>query len=118
MPVDKSIIGRKGEPVTMHVERGKIREFARAIKDPALRAKLTPDYRIGCKRILLSSTYYPALAQPNVDVVASGLSRVVMWSTRLRSSWVEMICDAGSSTSLPGRQSPIVQSTFFGACTS
>jgi cation diffusion facilitator CzcD-associated flavoprotein CzcO len=50
--------------------------MARAIKDPALRARLTPDYRIGCKRILLSSTYYPALAQPNVDVVASGLSEV------------------------------------------
>src|SRR5262249_32677266 len=33
MPADKSCIGRKGEPVTMHVERGKIREFARAIKD-------------------------------------------------------------------------------------
>ena len=33
MPVDKSYIGRMGEPVTMHVERGKIREFARAIKD-------------------------------------------------------------------------------------
>jgi acyl dehydratase len=33
MPADKSFIGRKGEPVTMHVERGKIREFARAIKD-------------------------------------------------------------------------------------
>ena len=33
MPVDKSFIGTKGEPVTMHVERGKIREFARAIKD-------------------------------------------------------------------------------------
>jgi cation diffusion facilitator CzcD-associated flavoprotein CzcO len=52
------------------------RNMARAIKDPALRAKLTPDYRIGCKRILLSSSYYPALAQPNVDVVASGLSEV------------------------------------------
>ncbi|MBB6435465.1 flavin-containing monooxygenase [Streptomyces candidus] len=50
--------------------------MARAIKDPALRAKLTPSYRIGCKRILLSSTYYPALAQENVDVVASGLSEV------------------------------------------
>ncbi|MDG4862061.1 NAD(P)/FAD-dependent oxidoreductase [Streptomyces sp. T-3] len=48
----------------------------RAIKDPELRAKLTPDYRIGCKRILLSNTYYPALAQPNVDVVASGLSEI------------------------------------------
>ncbi|MFD7341377.1 flavin-containing monooxygenase [Streptomyces violascens] len=50
--------------------------MARSIKDPALRAKLTPDYRIGCKRILLSSAYYPALAEPNVDVVASGLAEV------------------------------------------
>ncbi|MGW3492575.1 flavin-containing monooxygenase [Streptomyces sp. NPDC001020] len=50
--------------------------MARAIKDPVLRAKLTPDYRIGCKRILLSNTYYPALARPNVDVVASGLAEV------------------------------------------
>ncbi|MEU9381108.1 NAD(P)/FAD-dependent oxidoreductase [Streptomyces sp. NPDC048279] len=48
------------------------RNMARAVKDPALRARLTPDYRIGCKRILLSSTYYPALTRPNVDVVASG----------------------------------------------
>ncbi|KPC84109.1 flavin-containing monooxygenase [Streptomyces sp. NRRL S-4] len=52
------------------------RNMARAIKDPALRAKLTPSYRIGCKRILLSNAYYPALAQPNVDVVESGLSEV------------------------------------------
>ena len=33
MPVDKSYIGKTGEPVVMHVERGKIREFAKAIKD-------------------------------------------------------------------------------------
>ena len=33
MPIDRSWIGRTGEPVVMHVERGKIREFARAIKD-------------------------------------------------------------------------------------
>ncbi|MEU1853474.1 NAD(P)/FAD-dependent oxidoreductase [Streptomyces sp. NPDC019990] len=52
------------------------RHMARSVKDPALRAKLTPDYRIGCKRILLSSDYYPALARPNVDVVASGLTEV------------------------------------------
>ncbi|MFE7273924.1 flavin-containing monooxygenase [Streptomyces sp. NPDC057623] len=52
------------------------RNMARSIKDPALRARLTPDYRIGCKRILLSSAYYPALAQPNVDVVTGGLSEV------------------------------------------
>ncbi|MFF8846725.1 flavin-containing monooxygenase [Streptomyces sp. NPDC015127] len=58
------------------VERLAKANMAKAIKDPALRAKLTPSYRIGCKRILLSSTYYPALAQPNVDVVASGLAEV------------------------------------------
>lgn len=58
------------------VERLAKANIARAVKDPALRATLTPSYRIGCKRILLSSTYYPALAQPNVDVVASGLAEV------------------------------------------
>ncbi|MCH5673941.1 flavin-containing monooxygenase [Streptomyces gilvus] len=58
------------------VEQLARRNMGRAIKDPALRAKLTPDYRIGCKRILLSSEYYPALARPNVDVVASGLAEI------------------------------------------
>ncbi|MEW1654532.1 MULTISPECIES: NAD(P)/FAD-dependent oxidoreductase [unclassified Streptomyces] len=48
----------------------------KAIKDPALRARLTPDYRIGCKRILLSNTWYPALARPTVDVVTSGLREI------------------------------------------
>ncbi|MEU0885326.1 NAD(P)/FAD-dependent oxidoreductase [Lentzea sp. NPDC005914] len=41
----------------------------RTIKDPALRAALTPDFVLGCKRLLMSNTYYPALAQPNVSVV-------------------------------------------------
>ena len=39
------------------------------ITDPELRAKLVPDYRIGCKRLLLSDDYYPALRQPNVALV-------------------------------------------------
>ncbi|MPY49183.1 flavin-containing monooxygenase [Streptomyces acidicola] len=58
------------------IERMAERNMARAVKDPALRAKLTPDYRIGCKRILLSNTYYPALTRPNVDVVASSLAEI------------------------------------------
>ncbi|MEU6538200.1 NAD(P)/FAD-dependent oxidoreductase [Streptomyces sp. NPDC047000] len=58
------------------VERLALRNMTRAVKDPALRARLTPDYRIGCKRILLSNAYYPALVQPHVDVVASGLAQV------------------------------------------
>ncbi|WP_330175320.1 NAD(P)/FAD-dependent oxidoreductase [Streptomyces sp. NBC_01498] len=58
------------------VERVARAHMERAVKDPALRARLTPSYRIGCKRILLSSTYYPALTRPNVDLVASGLAEV------------------------------------------
>jgi cation diffusion facilitator CzcD-associated flavoprotein CzcO len=67
--------------------------MAKAIKDPALRAKLTPSYRIGCKRILLSSTYYPALAQDNVNVVAAGLSEV-RGSTLVASDGTETEADA------------------------
>ncbi|WP_333768084.1 flavin-containing monooxygenase [Streptomyces sp. IBSBF 2435] len=48
----------------------------RSVKDPALRARLTPDYTIGCKRILLSNTYYPALAEPNTEVVTAALAEV------------------------------------------
>ena len=41
-----------------------------------MRAKLTPHYAMGCKRILLSNDYYPALAQPNVEVVTDSIASV------------------------------------------
>lgn len=46
------------------------------IKDPTLRAKLTPDYPVGCKRILFANNYYPAIAQPHVDVVAESITSI------------------------------------------
>lgn len=52
------------------------RHLRRQVPDPALREKLTPDYTIGCKRILLADDYYPALMQPNVEVITQGLSEV------------------------------------------
>ncbi len=51
------------------------RHLAATIKDPALRARLTPDYPIGCKRVLISNDYYQALAQPQVTVVNGGVER-------------------------------------------
>lgn len=47
--------------------------LAAAVADPTLRAALTPDYVMGCKRILLSNDFYPALTQGNVEVVAAAL---------------------------------------------
>jgi cation diffusion facilitator CzcD-associated flavoprotein CzcO len=52
------------------------RHIQRQIGDPALRAKVTPDYTIGCKRILLSSGYYPALTRPNVELVTDAIARI------------------------------------------
>ncbi|MFJ4970048.1 flavin-containing monooxygenase [Streptomyces sp. NPDC088755] len=48
----------------------------RQITDPDLRAALTPDYELGCKRVLISDTYYPALSRDHVRLEASALARV------------------------------------------
>ena len=48
----------------------------RQLRDPALRQKLWPDYPLGCKRILFSSHYLPALQRPDVDVVTDGIERI------------------------------------------
>ncbi len=55
------------------VGKHKIRQ---AIKDPDLRQKLTPDYTPGCKRLLISNDYYPALGRTNVEVVTEGIREV------------------------------------------
>ncbi len=57
-------------------ERLALRYLKRSVRDPALCAKLTPDYRMGCKRILLSNEYYPALCRDSVEVVTDGIDRV------------------------------------------
>ena len=54
------------------------------VKDKALRKKLTPNYRMGCKRILISDNYYPALAQPNAEVVNEGIAEVTETGLRTK----------------------------------
>jgi cation diffusion facilitator CzcD-associated flavoprotein CzcO len=52
------------------------RHLESQVTDPTLREKLTPSYTLGCKRILISNDWYPALTQPNVDVVTDGIDRI------------------------------------------
>ncbi|WP_182898894.1 NAD(P)/FAD-dependent oxidoreductase [Microbispora sp. H10830] len=52
------------------------RHLARQVPDPGLRAKLTPDYTIGCKRILQSNDYYPALTRDNVELVTDRITEI------------------------------------------
>ncbi len=48
----------------------------RQVDDPDLRERLEPDYAMGCKRILISSDYYPALDRPHVSLETAGIERV------------------------------------------
>ncbi|MFP6849512.1 MAG: NAD(P)/FAD-dependent oxidoreductase [Pseudomonas sp.] len=52
------------------------RHLNQHISNPQLRAQLQPDYPMGCKRILISNDYLPALAQPNVTVISEAINRV------------------------------------------
>jgi cation diffusion facilitator CzcD-associated flavoprotein CzcO len=52
------------------------RHLRRQVRDPELRAKLTPNYTLGCKRITLSDRYYPALTRPNSELVTDPISEV------------------------------------------
>lgn len=56
-------------------ERAK-KYLERSIKDPVLRQKATPNYKLGCKRVLISDDYYPALTRSNVDLETSGVSAI------------------------------------------
>ncbi|MDR7087953.1 cation diffusion facilitator CzcD-associated flavoprotein CzcO [Aeromicrobium panaciterrae] len=53
------------------------RYLAKKIPDPELRAKLTPDYRLGCKRVLQSNTYYPTFLRDDVTLNTDGVAEIV-----------------------------------------
>ncbi len=57
-------------------ERIARRHLRAQVADPELRRKLTPHYRMGCKRVLISNDYYPALTRPNVDVVTEPIREI------------------------------------------
>ncbi|HRD45150.1 MAG TPA: NAD(P)/FAD-dependent oxidoreductase [Caulobacter sp.] len=62
------------------------------IKDPELKAKLTPDYPIGCKRILVSDDYYQALARDNVELVTEAVQEITPNGVRTADG-AEHACD-------------------------
>jgi cation diffusion facilitator CzcD-associated flavoprotein CzcO len=52
------------------------RHLRHQVADPDLRARLKPRYQVGCKRILISNDFYPALTQPNVELVTDGIREI------------------------------------------
>lgn len=69
-------IGFRHPSLMAGAERRARRFLAQQVADPILREKLTPDFRFGCKRILISDHYLASLDQPNVDVVTDAIVEI------------------------------------------
>jgi len=70
------LVLRKVDPLRRAWERLRLRQVRKIVRDPGKLAAVTPDYPLGCNRILLSSDWYPTLARDDVDVVGAGVASV------------------------------------------
>ena len=70
------VLAFRSPRVARVAQRVALAHMRRAVRDPALRARLTPTYTLGCKRVLLSDDYYPAVARDNVELVTDAIERV------------------------------------------
>jgi cation diffusion facilitator CzcD-associated flavoprotein CzcO len=55
----------------------------RAIKDPELRHKVTPTDEVGCKRVMLTDDWYPALTKPNVELITDRVAEITATGVRV-----------------------------------
>lgn len=75
--LEARVLGFVGNPRILKIGELQARRHIRnQIKDRGLRKKVTPDFHFGCKRVLISNNYYPALAQDNVDLLTNGIREV------------------------------------------
>jgi cation diffusion facilitator CzcD-associated flavoprotein CzcO len=75
---------KRVRPVQALARLRALAHLRRQVRDPALRAKLVPDYPIGAKRVLFNDDYYPALTRPNVRLVTDGIERIEPAGVRSR----------------------------------
>ncbi|MFC3849899.1 flavin-containing monooxygenase [Corynebacterium hansenii] len=66
----------KNEKLMAPIKFVALQQLRRQVRDRELREKLTPNFTIGCKRMLISNNYYPAIASDNVDLVTDPIQRV------------------------------------------
>ncbi|RJQ77813.1 NAD(P)/FAD-dependent oxidoreductase [Pseudonocardiaceae bacterium YIM PH 21723] len=78
------------------------RHMRKQVPDPELRAKLTPDYEFGCKRVLFSNNYLPTMSLPTVDLVTDKITEItetgVLTSDGVQHEFDVIIYGTGFST--------------------
>ncbi|MBI3785017.1 MAG: NAD(P)/FAD-dependent oxidoreductase [Deltaproteobacteria bacterium] len=65
-------------------EKVSLQHLRACVKNPELRAKLTPTFQFGCKRVLISDDYWPAFERPNVELITEAIDEVL--SDRIRTT--------------------------------
>jgi cation diffusion facilitator CzcD-associated flavoprotein CzcO len=70
------------ERLSRPAQKMSLDHLAQQVHDPALRAKLTPDFQFGCKRVLISDDYWASFERPNVELVTDPIAEIT--STGLR----------------------------------
>ncbi|WP_205698514.1 NAD(P)/FAD-dependent oxidoreductase [Conexibacter sp. SYSU D00693] len=70
------VVKRASRPLRWAWEQERKATMRRILKDPQKVRACTPDYQMGCNRLLLSRAWYPTLARPDVDVVGAGVDRL------------------------------------------
>lgn len=101
--------GRRGFDDGTLARRGMLRTAAlhrqRQIPDPALRERLVPPYPLGCKRIIYSNDFYPALARPNVELVTEPIAAITPTGIRTADGAERpidvLVCATGFDTQQP-----------------
>jgi cation diffusion facilitator CzcD-associated flavoprotein CzcO len=71
-------------PEMAAVEQACLDNLENSVTDPDLRERLRPDYRAGCKRLVLSDNFYEAIQHPNAELVTEGIERVEAGGVRTR----------------------------------
>ena len=89
------------------------RHIRKQIANKELRKKVTPDFSFGCKRVLISNDYYPALDQPNVEVITHGIREVKAHSI-IDSTGVERPVDTIIYGTGFKAQDPVPKGAIFG----
>ncbi|WP_423894730.1 flavin-containing monooxygenase [Candidatus Pelagadaptatus aseana] len=71
----KAVTG-EGKVQGMVMEKWVKRNLKKQVKDPELRKKLTPDYKVGCKRLIINNTFLDAIQKPNAHLVTDGIESI------------------------------------------
>jgi cyclohexanone monooxygenase len=78
-----AIVGEKPE-VYQELVKACVDNLENSVRDPELRRKLTPDYQVGCKRLVVSEHFYAAIQQPNAELVTEKIERIEANGVRTR----------------------------------